>query len=167
MAVLISKSNRNFQRRIIGLFFYRRSTSLPLPPPPNLTEEGNIVQDELPAENDTSVVEKAPKYFFAPLKSKRKSSVCAEMRPDVFVSNGVPLDGSRVATIRKPHNPLKYPSNLNIASIDPEVNRIFCFKFKIYLQFFKKLKKEKFSFQSQRHLHQTQKYRWFVQIFSA
>lgn len=99
---------------------------MPLPPPPILTEEGNIVQDESPV-NESSATDKAPKYFFAPLKSKRKSSVCSEMRPDVFVSNIIPSDGNRVATIRKPHNPLKYPSNLNAASIDPEVNRVFDF----------------------------------------
>ncbi|XP_055304780.1 uncharacterized protein LOC129569695 isoform X2 [Sitodiplosis mosellana] len=99
----------------------RRSTSLPLPPPPILTDEGNIVHLESP-DNETGATEKLPKYFFAPLKSKRKSSMCSEMRPDVFVNNVVPSDASRVATIRKPHNPLKYPSNLNIASIDPEAS---------------------------------------------
>ncbi|XP_031637143.1 uncharacterized protein LOC116349721 isoform X2 [Contarinia nasturtii] len=94
----------------------RRSTSLPLPPPPTLTEEGHIVQDEVINEIDKPM----PKYFFAPLKSKRKASMCSELRPDVFVNNIVPSDGNRVATIRKPHNPLKYPSNLNAASVDSE-----------------------------------------------
>lgn len=102
----------------------RRSTSLPLPPPPNLNEDGAIVQQNTDEnENETKTGKNSPpKYFFAPLKSKRKSSICPEMRPDVlFVNNIVSSDGSRVATIRKPHNPLKYPSNLNAASIDPEV----------------------------------------------
>lgn len=47
----------------------------------------------------------------------------SELRPDVLlVNNVVPSDGNRLATIRKPHNPLKYPSNTNAASIDPEVS---------------------------------------------
>lgn len=51
-----------------------------------------------------------------------------EMRPDVLLVNNVtPSDGNRLATIRKPHNPLKYPSNTNAASIDPEVSSIFIF----------------------------------------
>lgn len=111
--------------------FFRRSTSLPLPPPPNLTEEGAIVQDDTEKnENETNIDNSPPKYFFAPLRSKRKSSLCPELRPDVLlVNNVIPSDGNRIATIRKPHNPLKYPSNLNAASIDPEVIFIEEFQF--------------------------------------
>lgn len=105
---------------------------MPLPPPPPLsipeTEEGIVQTDKV------NVGDKpASKHFFAPLKSKRKGSgnlvaSRGELRPDVFVNNIVPADGNRLATIRKPHNPLKYPSNSNAASIDPEVNIFVKFK---------------------------------------
>lgn len=92
-----------------------------------MTEDGKIVQDE-PTANDSPTMEK-PKYFFSALKSKRKLSTSSsdgkgEMRPDVLlVNNIVPSENSRLATIRKPHNPLKYPSNSNVASMDPEVRK--------------------------------------------
>lgn len=117
----------------------RKSSSLPLPPPPQISDDGTvIVQPENSNENESSAssvgaVEK-PKYFFAPLKSKRKMSTSSlaadgktEMRPDVLlVNNVVPSDANRLATIRKPHNPLKYPSNTNAASLDPEVSVTSC-----------------------------------------
>lgn len=126
------------------LFWYRKSSSLPLPPPPTISNDGTvIVQPDNSNENESSsssTTEK-PKYFFAPLKSKWKMSTSsstsgaagavtvdgkAEMRPDVLLMNNVtPSDGNRLATIRKPHNPLKYPSNTNAACIDPEVSSTF------------------------------------------
>lgn len=107
----------NFFNIFLLFFFCRRSTSLPLPPPPpTLTDEGNFIQNT--GENEEK---STPNYFFAPLKSKRKSSICSEQRPDIFVNNIVPSDGNRLATIRKPYNPLKYPSNLNAASVDQAV----------------------------------------------
>lgn len=129
-----------------GVFFLtRKSSSLPLPPPPTIADDGTVVvhqdtnSNEIepsPSTSSSSTIEK-PKYFFAPLKSKRKSSLSSsssmtavvaadgktEMRPDVLLVNNVmPSDSNRLATIRKPHNPLKYPTNANAASIDPEVS---------------------------------------------
>lgn len=119
--ILFSKNFLQFLTSNLRIF-RRRSTSLPLPPPPLLTEEGDIVQNDSSENEAKGVDTSSQKYFFAPLKSKRKGSVCPELRPDVlFVNNILPSDGNRLATIRKPHNPLKYPSNLNAASIDPEV----------------------------------------------
>lgn len=46
-----------------------------------------------------------------------------ELRPDVFVSNIVPSESNRLATIRKPHNPLKCPSNANDENIDIDVSK--------------------------------------------
>lgn len=45
-----------------------------------------------------------------------------ELRPDVFVNNIVPSEGNRLATIRKPHNPLKCPSNSNDENDDIDVS---------------------------------------------
>lgn len=134
------------------IFGIRKSSSLPLPPPPTISDDGTvIVQPEMNSnENESSTSSSTPmekpKYFFAPLKSKRKMSTSSsstgtaaaiamatdgktEMRPDVLlVNNVIPSDGNnRLATIRKPHNPLKYPSNTNAASIDPEVSVRFRF----------------------------------------
>lgn len=69
------------------------------------------------------------KYFFAPLKSKSKSAANAtdtktERRPDVFVNNILPSEGNRLATIRKPHNVLKCPSNPNATNVDQKVGKI-------------------------------------------
>lgn len=134
----------------------RKSGSLPLPPPPTIADDGTVVvQQDNSNENESlssSSVEK-PKYFFAPLKGKRKMSTASssssspaaavvstiadgknEMRPDVLlVNNVISSDGNRLATIRKPHNPLKYPSNTNAASIDPEVSDTFIQVFGIYV----------------------------------
>lgn len=134
-----------------------------------MADDGTIVvQQDNSNENEpssSSAIEK-PKYFFAPLKSKRKMSTSSssaaaaaaaavamtadgktEMRPDVLLVNNVmPSDGNRLATIRKPHNPLKYPSNTNAASIDPEVGFLFSFKlFFLLFVVFKILYSYKFS----------------------
>lgn len=61
-----------------------------------------------------------PKFLsIAPLKSKRKlisrSIEKQNERPDVFVDNILPTETKKVATIRKPHNPLKCPIYSNVA----------------------------------------------------
>lgn len=60
-----------------------------------------------------------PKFLsFAPLKSKRKliSRSGENERPDVCVDNVLATDRKKVATIRKPHKPLKCPIYSNVAS---------------------------------------------------
>lgn len=97
--------------------------------PPTLPEVEKTNQEKQVDNNGTSAEKPSPKYFFAPLKSKMKSSASAvdekgERRPDLFVNDIVPSERNRLATIRKPHNPLKCPSNSNAANIDPEVGKI-------------------------------------------
>lgn len=99
------------------------SDDFPLPPP------SIAINDELEQPNESQlqqtvaapkIIKPKPKYFFAPLKSKRKQSTPAasdnnrneSQPPDLYISNVVPTEGNRLATIRKPHNPLKCPTNL-------------------------------------------------------
>lgn len=93
-----------------------------------MTEDGRIVEDIPPEIVESTTMDK-PKYFFSALKNRRNISTSttdskSEMRPDVLlVNNIVSTENNRLATIRKPHNPLKYPSNSNAASMEPEVNK--------------------------------------------
>lgn len=86
-----------------------------------------------------------PKFLsFAPLKLKRKliSRSGENERPDVCVDNVLATDTKKVATIRKPHKPLKCPIYSNVASDnETEVKHDFSLIFSID----SKLKQKKIS----------------------
>lgn len=77
--------------------------SLPFPPPPISSKE---------ASPESSPEISIAKLIRFPLKSKSKNSpdTTNEQHPDLCVNNGVPVETNRIATIRKPHTPLKCPS---------------------------------------------------------
>lgn len=58
---------------------------------------------------------KGVKSFFAPMKSKWKPTTSSAEKhsewPDVFVNNVSMSEVKKIATIRKPHKPLKCPRN--------------------------------------------------------
>lgn len=131
--------------------------TFPLPPPSiainddiENSDENPQQPNETPTKNDVNTIKPKPKFFFASLKSKRKLSSASatttattapaimnsdnnrnELKPDLCISNVLPSDGNsngnRLATIRRPHNPLKCPINLEndentTAAIESEVN---------------------------------------------
>lgn len=63
------------------------------------------------------------KNFFAPLKAKGKMQLPQEnvnqdeLRPDLCIGNVLACDTNKVATIRRPHNPLKCPIGHDYANV--------------------------------------------------
>lgn len=87
--------------------------SLPFPPPPTSSKEPSPELRQATPENSIA------KLIRFPLKSKSKhADSSSEQPPDLCVNNVVAAEPSRVATIRKPHNPLKCPGgSKNVALV--------------------------------------------------
>lgn len=85
--------------------------SLPFPPPPASSKEAS---PEIPERSVT-------KFIRFPQKSKSKHP----SDPDLCVSNAVATESSRLATIRKPHNPLKCPSGSKQVGLVVIIRNIF------------------------------------------
>lgn len=92
---------------------------------PSVNEE-ETKTSTTPINKSNKEMKQSPKYFFSPLKSKRKMTTNSTEQqvemPDVFIDNVLPSDVKKLATIRKPHKPLKCPKNSNeVASTSKEV----------------------------------------------
>lgn len=68
--------------------------------------------DDSPTPPLTETDEPRKTNFFAPLKSKITQHNQEELRPDLCVGNVLACDTNKLATIRRPHNPLKCPTSL-------------------------------------------------------
>lgn len=90
----------------------------PLPPPPSSSSLLPAIELDPDA---NALTPKQLKNFFAPLKSKQMKRKLVghknepenqnQLRPDLYISNVLASETNKLATIRKPHKPLKCPAS--------------------------------------------------------
>lgn len=89
---------------------------LPATSAPSTSAAGAAPPSESNVPSSTATVAKdspTPKIkkFFSPLKTKGARQMQDELRPDLCIGNVLACDTNKVATIRRPHNPLKCPAS--------------------------------------------------------